>query len=1570
MVQELDSKVRGAYEALRKKLIQTTLRNRMINYKLSAKAAMGLDIQDERSLHCWKVLLTDRKKMGFTGPADPAKRSKSDAPEFEEELQPNERVVNDESDSLLFTNVPKTKRETRLVTTYRAAVEQFEERGVNTLFLALGMLEWKAPEEEATHRAPLILVPVTLERTGRGDFKVVYDEGEIGTNLSLQVKLDEFGIKLPSLPSELEAIDPAAYFQEVAQMVKERDGFAVHPDEIALNFFAFEKIALYLDQDLRRWPEEQTPCHDADIVAALGSGYPPMSSEFSEDTRLDEVRSVNDAREVFQADSSQLLVLEEAKRGTSMVVEGPPGTGKSQTIANLIAEFVSQGKKVLFVSEKMAALEVVYRKLGEAGLADCALELHGAKSVRRRFFDEIRKTWRLRSRLPDETLRLERLADIRQKLNRYVEELHTPLEPYGVSPRRLLVLSSSLPPSDEIDTRSGYDTEALKEISWDEMQRHRPMLQTLQARSRELGVPTLHPFWASELEFFGPDERSEVDRTLGRLLSTGNTLTERAKNLAERLGVPQAQILADVAVLYRCVEVAAAAPLRNGTKLRVGSWRQSEKLVREVIEALRIRREVIGRRQSELSPLAWTQDWNQVRASIVERADSFFGRLGGDYKRAVGAIRAQLTRPDKLTTEAAKALSMDLFTVQGQLAVIVPRDSQMQALFGAQWEGLDSDPEHLNGVLEWVLKLEADIEQGRLPAAFGSLFEGNLDSVALQEASAQLRQTDEQFRAQVQTVTTQLRVEVLSLEKQPIATILTIGQNWQGQLDRVRSLISWKQLAKEARAAGLSAVVDLAEKWESAGERLENHVLWAWSRAAIRSAMFARPSLHSFERSTHEEMVSEFRRLDEEVLAHNRARVKHAHLSRLPEAGTLGGTGELARQCELKRGHKSIRWAVEKFGEILLGIKPVFMMSPLSVATYLPQRPGLFDVVIFDEASQVRPEDALSAISRAKQTIVVGDTKQMPPTNFFDSLTQDEEDDEDAAYDQAVSKQESVLALWSSVAGPVQLRDLRWHYRSLHDSLIQTSNRLFYGDRLVVFPSPVFEPKQTGSSLGLRFHYDPNTTYDRGAVKKVNRLQAQAVAEAMVTHMQERPTESLLVVAFNKHQQTAIVDALEAVCPVDLLQEFMDSHPHEPLKVKNLETVQGDERDVVYISIGYGKDSGGALTMNFGPLNRDGGERRLNVLITRAKRRTEVFTSIRGGEILVDEKSEGGVRALKVFLEFAETGRMNDARSLSDEADSEFEVQVRSALESKGYQLDGQVGTAGFRIDLAVRHPQRPGEYVLGIECDGASYHSAKSARDRDKLRQMVLESRGWRIHRIWSTDWWMNRAEAISRCVAAIEDAITNSDQPRLAPRPVEPVDQPAELEVWTDAEGRSDLVAEPYVEWDGLIYLAGVHLHEISPIALGGYIRQIVNVEAPIHVEGMITRLRMAAGLQRAGNRIREALDFGTAYATGQGWVQKRGEFLYHPEQSTIKPRNRAKLPAAESAIERISPEEIDAAIREVLDHAHFASDEDIFVGVRKLLGYGAMPNALREVVGDRLDVLLNEGTLRISDERYRLA
>jgi superfamily I DNA and/or RNA helicase len=464
-----------------------------------------------------------------------------------------------------------------------------------------------------------------------------------------------------------------------------------------------------------------------------------------------------------------------------------------------------------------------------------------------------------------------------------------------------------------------------------------------------------------------------------------------------------------------------------------------------------------------------------------------------------------------------------------------------------------------------------------------------------------------------------------------------------------------------------------------------------------------------------------------------------------------------------------IRRLMQRVGPTIQKIKPVFLMSPISVAQFLPPGAMEFDLLVIDEASQVRPEDALGVMARAKQMVVVGDSKQLPPTNFFNRLLSDDDIDEDSDSDASAetdalagaaraAELESVLTLCE--ARGVNTKMLRWHYRSRHPSLIEVSNEVFYGRSLFLPPSPV--NGRDGEGFVLKRVLG---AYDRGG-KRTNEIEAKAILEALIDHAGRNPDKSAGIVTFSTAQRDLILNLIdEARRRESVLDSFLGDQADETF-VKNLENVQGDERDHIFVSIGYGpRIPGGKLdSMNFGPVSTDSGQRRLNVLFTRARHRCEVICSFEPADIDTNRATSEGVKVLKRFLTYAETGVLDQPALTGRDYDSPFEEDVARVIASLGFLADSQVGTAGFKIDLGVRDPEYPGRYILAVECDGAAYHGALWARERDRLRQEVLESQGWRFHRIWSTDWFYRRPDEIKRLKTVLEAARAKQDRPQAA--------------------------------------------------------------------------------------------------------------------------------------------------------------------------------------------------------------
>jgi very-short-patch-repair endonuclease len=551
----------------------------------------------------------------------------------------------------------------------------------------------------------------------------------------------------------------------------------------------------------------------------------------------------------------------------------------------------------------------------------------------------------------------------------------------------------------------------------------------------------------------------------------------------------------------------------------------------------------------------------------------------------------------------------------------------------------------------------------------------------------------------------------------------------------LRAWCAWRSAQVEARTVGLAALVSAIEAGVVDPANVPtafevNYARW-WLAAAVDDDGI----LKRFVSAEHEQRIQSFRALDDEFTSITRQWIRAKLCESLPAMDSHHRNiewGTLRREMSKKRNHMPLRQLLEKIPSAVLQLTPCLLMSPLSIAQYLSAETSSFDLVVFDEASQIPVWDAIGAMARGKQVVMVGDPKQLPPTNFFGRTEIEEGDAEDVEGDL-----ESILDECLGASLPYQ--NLSWHYRSRHESLIAFSNHRYYGGGLVTFPSPVTDDR------AVSFHL-VNGQYEKGGAR-INQPEARALVADLVARLKAPGFRAsgltIGVVTFNSEQQGLIEDLLDEERRRDPgLESYFSEVELEPVFVKNLESVQGDERDIMYFSITYGPNSSGAVSMNFGPLNRDGGERRLNVAVTRARHELRVFSSLRGEQMDLSRTKAVGVRDLKHFLEFAERGRraLAEAHHGSQGGfDSPFESAVAAALGQKGWQVHTQIGASSFRVDLGVVHPDYAGRYLAGVECDGATYHRSATARDRDKLREQVLRGLGWEILRIWSTDWWVN---------------------------------------------------------------------------------------------------------------------------------------------------------------------------------------------------------------------------------------
>ncbi|WP_225915235.1 DUF3320 domain-containing protein [Nocardioides jiangsuensis] len=753
----------------------------------------------------------------------------------------------------------------------------------------------------------------------------------------------------------------------------------------------------------------------------------------------------------------------------------------------------------------------------------------------------------------------------------------------------------------------------------------------------------------------------------------------------------------------------------------------------------------------------------------------------------------------------------------------------------------------------------------------------------------------------------------------------------------------------ELTAAGLGETLDYLRGRVAERSIVAETVEWAMLQAWVEAHVAADSRLTRHRATDRNALVARFRELDAEIVRKTNVSVAAACSARRPSSFAGTSAQLIRREAQKKTRHLPIRELLSRTGEIVQELKPCFMMSPLSVSQYLPGE-MTFDAVIFDEASQVLPSDAVNCIYRGGQLIVAGDEKQLPPTAFFTQAVSDEEADDE------VDLFESVLKLCKSSMPSLPLS---WHYRSQHESLITYSNYRFYapdGDALQTFPGATFQSPDLGVES-----FVVNGVYRRGGARD-NPIEAEAVVDRILFHRSHHPGLSIGVVTFSSAQEEAISAALERRAASErALAGLLDDHDRlTGFFVKNLENVQGDERDIIVFSIGYGPDEHGKFAMNFGPINRDGGWRRLNVAITRAKKRVEVVSSFRAGDMR--DTASAGLRHLRGYLDFAERGMPAlgiDLDGSQGDAESPFEEDVMRVISSWGYDVVPQVGSAGYRIDLGVRHPDRPGEYVLAVECDGAAYHSAATARDRDRLRASVLRGLGWNIYRIWGISWYRDRQgqsallkQALAQAVAG--NAPTLDSLPHAVEEPVEvqmdEIDHTAPPE-WAETYERGPERA-PYCGFPLASVEARPHLQT--------YIGSVLAAEAPLHTDLLYKRVREAFGVGRVGHQIKKNIDFVASRLTVDGeHVRLWGDGFFR-----LKGREtRVRVPANEDDIRTVGQtptEEMDAAVCRVVRDAVTVEESGLILALRALFGWRRAGNDIQAAVNASVARCLAAGKL----------
>lgn len=1397
------------------------------------------------------------------------------------------------------------KLQSGLLEIYRQSRASEQEGGTNVLFLTIGAVAWTPGEKSKPYLAPLILVPVILERASiKSPFtlRAHGDESRINTTL-LEMLRSDHDIRIPllegdALPEDESGIDVVRIIEAFRVHLRYIPGWEIR-DHVSLTTLSFSKFLMWKDLLERR---DQLNVNDVAIRLLNGRKGPEENGErgpagFEVSGDLD--AALADANLVcpMEADSTQLRAVARAAAGENFVLIGPPGTGKSQTIGNIIANTLAQGRTVLFVAEKRTALEVVRARLAKLGIAEFCLDLFSPKANKMEVLQQFQAAQTVLGQFEiGEYERSKRMLDaIRVELNAYVSDLHkerrngwTPYRGIGAclhAQEASLVQIPLVWPHADVHTRADYD--ALIQAAEDLATLHGRIGDVVTSpRLAGLGQTDWSPLWENRL-------LEAVKLALGAM----DTLNQDARDTVSALALDADDMSLD---RLGSIDVLCAQLLEPD----LAGWAFGE-TAQDTRNAVFAEREVIARHASITELLA--SRWNES-VHMLPVVDLLKEWQGAKEKWLLSRSMAQKALRKRLEPHAIampEDCEADLIAVveRGALASRIEAATH-SAQIGALWSGLSTDFDRIDAALAWGQKTRSCV--GACVSGTTALLSSRAHLKALLGEGRDLlapggsvHATLTRFRSSYAALGAALmaldacsasNTKALAGARDPawLGTLQATLRGWQEAARELRDWCSWRRASHLAAQLGLTPLVEAIEQGVVArGDVVAvfegNYARWWTMHAVTDSAL-----LSGFVAATHEGRIIRFRELDEKLKSLSTRLIRAQLAGRIPGEAARQNDPEykvLTREMAKKARHLPVRQLAEKMPGALRTLTPCLMMSPLSVAQYLPTGAEPFDLVIFDEASQIATWDAIGAIGRGRQVIVVGDPKQLPPTDFFasgkaadDSDPSDEMTDLDSILDECLG------------AG-IPAITLGWHYRSRHESLIAFSNQAYYGGDLVTFPSPVT------SDQAVSFHYVPKGIYEPGKNgSHTNPAEARMVVAEALRIMRDGRNRSVGVVTFNGEQQKLIVDLLEAEIRKDpALERFTGEAAPEPLLVKNLENVQGEERDVMLFSLTYGPDVTGKISMNFGPLNRDGGERRLNVAITRAREQLIVFGSLRGDQIAVERTQAAGVRDLRRFLTFAERGAAALAGIHEGSVggfDSIFEVEVATMLRAKGWDITTQVGVSGFRVDLGVVDPDLPATFLAGVECDGATYHRSATARDRDRLRQAVLENLGWNIIRIWSTDWWSNAPREVERVDGALRVFLEEARQVRAerakrdaaeaivihtepgdvpteapsASNDVEPVEQKepsAEVEAGVEITEPRLLYASAPDEFIAATPVAGPVVadptrftnEDYSP-TLGALIVQTIEAERVLREDLLVRTVSRAHGFGRAGREIQERI------------------------------------------------------------------------------------------------------------------
>lgn len=1461
---------------------------------------------------------------------------------------------------------------------YRSSHTSIEENGANTLYLALGLLKWyETPTSERPRYAPILLLPVEIIRKSAAKgFIIRSREEETMMNITLLEMLRQnFGVTvngLDPLPVDEYGVNVKLIYSIIRNSIKNQRKWDVEEQAI-LGIFSFNKFIMWNDIHYNSHKLSQNK-----IVSSLINGkieWDSVTEEEIDAVNMDKQVSPAEIVLPLIADSSQLEAIYEAVHDKTFILHGPPGTGKSQTITNIIANALYKGKRVLFVAEKMAALSVVQNRLAAIGLAPFCLEIHSNKTKKSAVISQLRETTEIIRQIPPEEFEKEaqRLLGLRSELNIYIEALHREY-PFGISMYDAIIHYQSLNVEPHFDIPLSYlDTLNKETLSgWEDA------IESLVRTTNACGHPYHHPLTDITISGYSSSLKDESSRTLSTFVDLLAALQKEINVFSALLKETDSSCTRrDLCIVASLIQKLLSIPELTPQLLTVPCVKDTLNEYRKVIEHGRkrdqLRNEIETGFTKDILQVNASQllaDWN--RLSLQWFLPRYFGQR--KIKKEVNVYALKTIHSDNIRPDLHLIIQY-----QEEEGFVQKYSEQLPALFGQFGESQDWNT--IEQIINDMKTIHASI--------FNYAKEKPKTPQIRKDLSEQLTEGIQVFREMYAPSLTKLcqLSEELDLIDKYLSETLAISLEafytdspnwinpasaqakvWKENLDKLKDWYQWLQASKKLDELGIGFIATTYKEKNIPTSELIDGFHKSYYQVAIQYIISKESTLELFNGNIFNDVIAKYKQVSARFEEITKKELFARLASKIPSftQAAIQNSEVNILQKNIRNNARgiAIRKLFDQIPTLLSHMCPCMLMSPISVAQYIDTDAEKFDLIVFDEASQMPTYEAIGAIARGKNVVIVGDPKQMPPTNFFSVNSTDEDNI-------AMEDLESILD--DCLALSIPSKYLLWHYRSKHESLIAFSNAEFYDNKLLTFPSPDnIESKVRMVAV--------EGYYDKGKSRQ-NQSEAQAVVNEIERRLRNKELrkKSIGVVTFSVVQQALIEDLLSDLFIFQPELETLALECEEPLFIKNLENVQGDERDVILFSVGYGPDSTGRVSMNFGPLNRAGGERRLNVAVSRARYEMIIFSTLRSDMIDMNRTSSIGVAGLKRFLEYAEKGTRRTSEKPLSKLSEEVSIEniIAEKLRTAGHMVHTDIGCSGYKIDIGIVNPENPATYKLGIICDGKNYKRTKTARDREIVQSNVLKALGWNICRIWTMDWW-EKPEVV---IASIQEAI--SKQPDIKeeeatpaaveiPNPATPFICKASpnsvkpQEAMCDPEAESSESQQEYQEAKIIHsrFHSEIFFNPTNETILMSQARNIIEKEAPISKSLLCQKILLEWGIFRMGQRIDAHLEhifdrlklYHTRYDEHSFYWKDKEQCNSYTAYRPKSDRNANELP----------PEEVANAIRKILTESISLPLPDLSKACALLFGFTRTGSNIDAAMQRGIKVALEKNFAKIENER----